>query len=203
VTSLLERHGAAPEVLRLGARVFASVSSLPAAQGVAALVLPKAWAIEDLFQPAPALVVLLAGVQDPGNAGTILRTAEAFGATGALLLEGTVHPENSKFLRASAGSAFRLPHLHGMKYGEALETLRGQGLRLYAAVPHARRTLADLDFAHPLALAIGSEGAGVPGPLLAAAEQVSIPHAHKVESLNAAMAAGIFLYEAAKARRQT
>ena len=117
---LLEAHNARPLRFRLPARVFDSVSAAPAAQGVAALVRPRVWELADVFAPAPALVVVLAGVQDPGNAGAILRTAEAFGATGALLLHGTVHPENPKLLRASAGSAFRLPHVHGLRFGEAL-----------------------------------------------------------------------------------
>ncbi len=198
---LLARHRAEPQMIRLPAKVLASVSESPAAQGVAALVRPRSWTIAELFAPAPALVVVLAGVQDPGNAGTILRTAEAFGATGALLLEGTVHPENPKFLRASAGSAFRLPHHHGLKYGQALETLRRHGAHLYAAAPRARRTLNDVDFTRPLALAIGAEASGVPEPIRAAAEAVAIPHTHRVESLNAAMAAGIFLYHAAGIRR--
>ncbi len=197
---LLARYRSAPQIVRLAARVFQSVSPLPAAQEVAAFVRPHPWTARELFEPAPALVVLLAGVQDPGNAGTILRSAEAFGATGALMLEGTVHPENSKLLRASAGSVFRLPHLHGVKYGAALETLRQHRTRLYAAVPRARRTLDDIDLGEPLALAIGSEGAGVPDAILAASEHISIPHARRVESLNAAVAAGIFLYEAARRR---
>lgn len=200
LNALLGRYNAEPQKLRLGARVFESISPVPAAQGVAALVSTPQWTVADLFAPAPALVVVLAGVQDPGNAGTILRTAEAFGATGAVLLHGTVRPENQKFMRASAGSAFRLPHVHGWKYGEALETLRGERVRLYAAMPRAKRTLADIDLKEPVALAIGSEGSGVPGPLLAAAEHVAIPHTRKVESLNAAIAAGIFLFAAAKAR---
>lgn len=198
---LLERHRVAPQVVRLAARVFESVSAAPALQGVAALVRPRSWTVADLFHPHPPLVLLLAGIQDPGNAGAILRSGEAFGATGVMLLEGAVHPENSKLLRASAGSVFRLPHIHGLKYGEALETLRRHGTRLYAAVPRARRTLDDIDLTEPLALAIGSEGAGVPDPILAASEQVSIRHARGVESLNAAVAAGIFLHEAARRRR--
>jgi RNA methyltransferase, TrmH family len=197
----LEQFGAQPAMTRLPARLFESISAVPASQGVVALVRPRLWEIDDLFRPAPALVVVLAGVQDPGNGGTILRTAEAFGATGALLLHGTVHPENPKFLRASAGSVFRLPHCHGMKYGEALEALRQHGAHLYAAMPRARRTLRDVDFRRPVALAIGGEGAGVPDAIRVAAESVGIPHTARVESLNAAMAAGIFLYHAAGRRR--
>lgn len=197
---LLARFEAQPQMFRLTAPVFDSVSSLPAAQGVAALVRPAEWKPADLFRPVPALVVVLAGIQDPGNAGTMLRTAEAFGATGALLLQGSVHPENSKFVRATAGSVFRLPHLHGLRYGEALEMLRQQQAKLYAAVPRARRTLDDIDVARPLAIAIGSESAGVPEPILAAAEQVSIPSVRKVESLNAAVAGAIALYHLARER---
>ncbi len=198
---LLEKHDLSPRLFRVSERVFESLSPLPAAQGVAALVRPPAWTVSDMFNPAPALVVVLAGVQDPGNAGTMVRAAEAFGATGAMLLQGTVHPENQKFLRATAGSAFRLPHLHGLRYGEGLEMLRRHHTRLYAAVPRAKRTLDDIDASQPLAVAIGSEGAGVPEPILAGSEHVAIPHLRKVESLNAAVAAGIFLYHVARARR--
>jgi len=197
---LLARHSAEPQLLRLAPGVFESVSPLPAAQGVAALVRPKDWVPGDLFLPAPALVVMLAGIQDPGNAGTMIRTAEAFGATGAMLLQGSVHPENSKFVRASAGSAFRLPHLHGLRYGEALEALRQHRAKLYAAVPRARRTLDDIDATRPLCIAVGAEGAGVPEPIMAAAETVSIPCVRGVESLNAAVAAAIVLYHLARAR---
>ena len=191
---LLDRHSSKPRMYRVAAKVFESISATPSAQGVAALVQPRSWLPEQLFNPAPALLVVLAGVQDPGNAGTILRTAEAFGATGALLLQGTVHPENPKLLRASAGSAFRLPHLHGLPCGRVLELLRQHGVRLYAAVAGARQTLDEVDFRGPLALAIGAEGTGVPEPILAAAHPVSIPHTSRVESLNAAVSAGIFLY---------
>lgn len=199
---LLARYSAEPQLFRLPARVFESVSPLPAAQGVAALVRPKAWAAGDLFLPPPGLVVMLGGIQDPGNAGTMIRTAEAFGATGAILLQGSVHPENPKFVRASAGSAFRLPHLDGLRYGEALETLRQHRAKLYAAVARARRTIEDMDVTRPLCVAVGSEGAGVPEPILAAAEPVSIPGVRKVESLNAAVAAAIVLYHLARARRR-
>lgn len=202
VRGLLREHRAEPRLFRLGTSVFESVSSLPAAQGVAAFVCPKAWTENDLFRPGLSLVVMLAGVQDPGNAGAIIRTAEAFGATGALLLHGSVHPENPKFLRASAGSAFRLPHLHGLHFGEALECLRRHRARLYAAVPRAPRSIDDVEVDRPLALAIGAEGPGVPQPILAAALQVSIPHLRKVESLNAAVAASIFLYHVARARSE-
>ncbi len=198
----LEQFGAQPSLTRLPAKLFEAISAVPAAQGVVALIRPRAWEVDDLFRPAPALVVVLAGVQDPGNAGTILRTAEAFGATGALLLHGTVHPENPKFMRASAGSVFRLPHCHGMKYGEGLEVLRQHGAHLYAAMPRAKRTLRDVDFRRPVALAIGAEGAGIPDAVRVAAESVAIPHTARVESLNAAMAAGIFLYHAAGVRKR-
>ena len=197
---LLEQHGVRPRMSRLAARVFESISATPSAQGVAALVQPRSWLPEQLFTPAPALLVVLAGVQDPGNAGTILRTAEAFGATGALLLQGTVRPENPKLLRASAGSAFRLPHLHGLPCGRALDLLCQHGVRLYAAVAGARQMLDEVDFRVPLAVAIGAEGTGVPEPILAAAHPVAIPHTSRVESLNAAVSAGIFLYRAAAAR---
>ena len=191
---LLDSHSAQPRLYRVAPKVFERISATPSAQGVAALVQPRSWLPEQLFNPAPALLVVLAGVQDPGNAGTILRTAEAFGATGALLLQGTVRPENPKLLRASAGSAFRLPHLHGLGCGQALELLRQHGVRLYAAVAGAHQALDEVDFRGPMAVAIGSESTGMPEPILAAAHPVSIPHTSRVESLNAAVSAGIFLH---------
>jgi TrmH family RNA methyltransferase len=144
-------------------------------------------------------VVVLDGLQDPGNAGAILRAAEAFGATGAIFLKGTASPFNPKTLRAAAGSLFRVPFLYGMEPALALAALRDARLQLYAAVPSAEQPLADVDLTAACGLIIGNEARGVSRELRAAASAVSIPTAG-VESLNAAMAAGILLYEARRQR---
>ena len=186
----------------LADKLFQSISGTQTAQGVMALVQPRAWQFEDLFGAAP-LVVVLDGLQDPGNAGAVVRAAEAFGATGALLLQGTASPHNPKTLRASAGSLFRVPVLYGMQPAAARDALEGHGLALYAAVPArqgaASRLPTEADFRRPCALIIGGEARGVGPELRPAATDVSIPTV-AVESLNAAVAAGILLYEARRQR---
>jgi RNA methyltransferase, TrmH family len=171
-----------------------SLSGTESAQGVIALVKPPVWTADDLFRERP-LIVVLDGVQDPGNAGTVIRAAEAFGATGAVFLKGSVSPHNPKTLRASAGSLFRVPYVFGAETG----IFQRAGVTLYAAVPKATATLTETDLTAPCSLVIGSEAHGVSAELRASARGISIPTAG-VESLNAAMAATILLYEARRQR---
>jgi RNA methyltransferase, TrmH family len=182
--------------------LFQSISGTQTAQGVMALVKPPEWRLEQLFDGCP-LVVVLDALQDPGNAGTIVRTAEAFGATGIVLLKGTVSPWNPKVLRASAGSLFRIPFVHGMDAATARAALQEHGVKLFAGVPATAErnadSLATTDLTGRCGLIIGSEGHGVSGELRSAATDVSIPTAG-VESLNAAVAAAILLYEARRQR---
>ena len=180
--------------------LFAGIAGTETTQGVIALVQPPAWKVEQLFPPA-ALVVVLDGLQDPGNAGTIVRAAEAFGAAGIFFLKGSVSPYNPKTLRASAGSLFRVPFLHGVDAAEACAALAQHGVQLFAGVPAgvSSRVLADVDLTGRCALIIGNEAHGVSNGLRAAAHDVSIPTVG-VESLNAAMAAAILLYEARRQR---
>jgi TrmH family RNA methyltransferase len=180
------------------------ISGTEASQGVIALVEPPQWKLENLFGGC-ALVVVLDGLQDPGNAGAIVRAAEAFGASGAIFLKGTASPFNPKTLRASAGSLFRVPFLYGMDPALARAAFEENRLKIYAAVPSRAgtetRTAADAELTGPTALLIGNEGRGVSSEWRGAAEGISIPTV-AVESLNAAMAAGILLYEARRQRSQ-
>jgi TrmH family RNA methyltransferase len=182
--------------------VMQKVSTTQTSQGVVTLVRPPEWTLEQLLR-GRALVVALDGMQDPGNAGAILRAAEAFGATGAIFLKGSVSPYNPKTLRASAGSLFRVPFLHGVDAAAVLAALQQNQVRLYAAMParegKASRSPAQVDFTASCALIIGNEARGVGPELRSAALDVSIPTA-AVESLNAAVAAGILLYEAQRQR---
>ncbi len=198
---LLPQIAAYVEALLLPDKLFASAVTTDTPQGVAALVKVKMVSLEEILKrSSQGPVVAIAGVQDPGNLGTILRSAEAFGASGVLLGEGTVNPFNSKVVRASAGSLFRLP-IAQTKLAGALDELRAAGLRLLATSSHQGTPLPDLDLSGPLALFIGNEGAGLPHQLLDAMDEtVVIPHAAHVESLNAGVAASILLYEAAKQR---
>jgi len=196
---LLPQIGSRVDTLLLPDKLFADAVPSESPQGVAALVRCKEFSLADLLgraQNGPLLAV--AGVQDPGNLGTILRSAEAFGAAGAILGAGTVSPYNSKVIRASAGSLFRLPTVR-TKLPEAIVEMRKQGLRLIATSSHKGTSLPEARLAGPLAIFIGSEGAGLPRDLMAQMDElVAIPHSPNVESLNAGVAASIVLYEAAR-----
>ena len=198
---LLPQLAAHVETLLLPDKLFASAVPSETPQGVAALVRCKSFKLEDVLaksQSGPLLAI--AGVQDPGNLGTILRSAEAFGAGGALLGEGTVSSFNSKVIRASAGSVFRLPIVQ-TKLAAILHQLRELGLRLIATSSHKGTPLDQARLTGPLAIFIGSEGAGLPRDLLAEmTDTVVIPHSPTVESLNAGVAASIVLYEIARQR---
>jgi RNA methyltransferase, TrmH family len=198
----VEAHAAGIKTAVLPDALFQSISGTEAAQGVMALVEPRVWRIEQLVH-GDALVVVLDGLQDPGNAGAIVRAAEAFGATGAIFLKGTVSPYNPKTLRASAGSLFRLPMMHGMEAECAGVALRQNRVHLFAAVPSygngAANQLTAADLTVSCGLIIGNEARGVSPELRSAARLISIPTAG-VESLNAAVAAGILLYEARRQR---
>ncbi len=199
---LLPQMAASVETLLLPDKLFDSSVPSETPQGVAALVLCKQFTFGDVLAKAqPGSLLAIAGVQDPGNLGTILRSAEAFGAGGVLLGEGTAGAFNSKVIRASAGSVFRLP-IAKTKLADALPQLRAQGLRLVATSSHKSKPLGDADLSGSLAIFIGSEGAGLPRELLAQMDEVvAIPHSPNVESLNAGVAASIVLYEVAKQKK--
>lgn len=183
--------------------LFNSVVPSDAPQGVAALVKVRgssAAQIVERLQSGP--VVVAAGLQDPGNLGTLFRSAEAFGAAGIFLTEGTVSPYNSKVLRGSAGSIFRLPFLQ-IASGELIALLRQHGVRLLATSSHKGTPLPEADWTLPLAIFIGNEGAGLPRDVLQQMQEtIVIPQAAHVESLNAGVAASIVLYEAARASQK-
>lgn len=189
-----------PEARVISDKAFREIASTETPQGVVALVRPLVWPLENMLAAdrigKDALLMVLDGIQDPGNAGAVLRTAEAFGASGVVFLQGTVNPYNPKCLRGSAGSVFRVPLLAGM---DAREFLDRVSLPLYAAMPRARKLASEADLASPCAVVIGSEGRGVSLEIQARAEDVRIPTSG-VESLNAAVAAGILLYEARRQR---
>src|SRR5262245_24533566 len=202
---LLPQISSHTEVLLLPDDVFSSAVSTETPQGVAALVKLKAAKLEDLLdQVSPDfLVVAPGGIQDPGNLGTIIRSAEAFSARGVLLGEKTVSHFNPKVVRASAGSVFRQP-LVRVKLSDVIAQLKQRGVRVVAGSSHKGRALDQVDLAGPLALVVGNEGAGLPGEILSEADAlVTIPHSSRVESLNAGIAASILLYEAARQRRRS
>ncbi len=205
-------------VMRTTDKLFASVAGTGMPQGVAALFAQPAWEFDDVLRGATAadgalrgdtaLVVVMAAVQDPGNVGTIVRSAEAFGATGVVTTRGSADPWSPKALRASAGSGLRVPVLRGMAIPVLLAQLRVAGVKIVAASSHsagvsgagADGKVADLRL--PVAIFIGNEGAGLPHEIEHAADaQILIPMSAEVESLNAGVAASVVLYEAARERK--
>lgn len=191
------------QVLRTTDKLFEALADTRAPQGIAALAKIRRASFDDVLSAAgqSPLVVLLAAVQDPGNVGTVIRAAEGFAASGAIIATGSANPWSQKALRASSGSALRLPVLAGISTPVAMTQLRVAGLKLIAAsvadglMPH------ELNLRQPVALLIGNEGAGLPPETLRSADaRVRIPLASNVDSLNAALAAAVLLYEAARQR---
>jgi RNA methyltransferase, TrmH family len=205
-TRILPQIGAHVETLLLPDKLFDGAVPSETPQGVAALVRLKDFALEDVLERVQiGPIMVLAGLQDPGNLGTILRSAEAFGSAGAVLGDGTVSPFNSKVIRASAGSVFRFPVVVAKSAGglEAIcARLKAHGVRLIATSSHKGTALDQAKLSEPAAIFIGSEGAGLPRNLIAQMDEtVAIPHTQQVESLNAGVAGSIVLYEAARQRR--
>jgi TrmH family RNA methyltransferase len=195
--------GAETEVLLVPRILLNAVLSTESPQPVAALVEPPDWTWVHVLgrRKTPALLVVLAGIQDPGNLGTILRSAEAFGADGVVSLPGTVSCWNQKAVRASAGSVFRLPVVPA-GVDECLIRLREAGVRLFTTVLRGGTPAHDTDLTEASAILIGNEGSGVPDEVALQAERaITIPCPGPVESLNASVAAGVLLYEASRQRR--
>jgi TrmH family RNA methyltransferase len=235
---LIDRPEIAIPLLRTTDRLFEGVADTEHPQGVAALVKPRAASFDDLLRVSEGvcspLLVVLAGVQDPGNVGTILRTASAFGATGAVTAasgqSGTASPFSPKALRASAGAALHLPILAGMSLPILLTQLRVANVRTLAASVHIATNVVgvrfsasqpvgaqhaapqlgeippplapwEVDWCEPVALLVGNEGAGLPEEVERSADaRILIPMSSGVESLNAAAAAAVLFYEAARQR---
>lgn len=249
-------------VLRTTDRLFEGLADTEHPQGVAALVVPRAWTLDEAIagkvgarneseishsedaarndrvdvSGCEPLIVVLAGVQDPGNVGTILRTAAAFGATTAVTAatgqSGTANPFAPKAMRASAGAALHMPIVSGMALGILLTQLKLKGIRTLASCveeteqrkrntengeaqdspfakntrgrPPVREAVApwQVDWCEAVALLVGNEGAGLPEEVVHGADaRIHIPMAGSVESLNAAAAAAVVLYEAFRQRK--
>jgi TrmH family RNA methyltransferase len=194
----------------LSKQVMDYISETESPQGIAALVTRPHFVLEDVIEREPQLIVIADGLQDPGNIGAIVRTAEAAGCTGMAVTQGTVSPYNPKALRASMGSALRLP-IAVSQTPEMIARICGQaGITIMAASPATAQTsqsssnnmpYTEADFRRGVAIVMGSEGGGIAsGPLSEGVLTVHIPMAALVDSLNVASSAAIVLYEAARQR---
>ena len=203
VRKAVERHVDRLQGVRLtivGDALLEKTATTRSSQGVIALVRLPTWDLDAVFR-GRSLVSALDGIQDPGNAGTIVRTTEAFGGTGVIFLPGSVSPFNSKLLRAAAGSMFRVPFVHGVDADLVRAAFRQRKVQVLASSPRARLRVARCDLTRPTVLLIGSEGRGVSEVFERQARGVRIPTTG-VESLNAATAAGVLLYEASRRRAE-
>lgn len=200
--TVIERLGkAGAQVVDVSASVLAALSPVKAPTGVVASARIPAFSPRELLAPSPALVLAAAGLQDPGNAGAIIRSAAAAGATGVVLDQMSADPWGWKALRASMGSAFHLPVVRDRDLPGLIAHWRGAGLKVMATVPRGGTSMDDADFTTPVAVLLGGEGAGLADEVLDAADvRVSIPMHGAIESLNAAVAAAVLLYEARRQR---
>jgi RNA methyltransferase, TrmH family len=187
------------EVHRVSEAVLASMSDTATPQGVVARVRSPAVTIEDL-ELKSGLVVVLADVRDPGNAGTLMRSALAAGADGVVACSGAVDPLHPKTVRASAGAIFRIPLVRGGDLEEAIGGLRKRGLVIVGADQNGVDAWT-ADLSRPLALVIGNEAWGLATSVRPALDEtVSIPMPGPAESLNAGIAGSVLLFEALRQR---
>jgi RNA methyltransferase, TrmH family len=182
------------------AGLFASVSDVITPQGAVALVQVPEFDLAKVPQPSNALVLLACGIQDPGNLGTLIRAAAAAAATLVGTTKGTVSARNPKAIRASAGACFRIPIIEDVEVPDFLRYCSSRSIQAYRTDVCSGLAYTQADLASSCAILLGNEGSGIAQEELAGLPAIHIPMADGVESLNVAMAGGIFLYEACRQR---
>jgi TrmH family RNA methyltransferase len=198
---LVERMPAEAEGVQVPDRLFEQVAQTQNPQGVAALVELPSHNLDTILGGHDLLLLVACGLQDPGNLGTLMRSAAAFGASALCTLPETVSPFNPKAVRSSAGAIFRLPVLAGLAVNELVHRLRAARVRIVAADRHSPSPLYDADLRGSLAVMLGREASGLPPEITREASLLlSIPIRPGMDSVNVATAAGVFLYEAARQR---
>ncbi|HMM21168.1 MAG TPA: RNA methyltransferase [Selenomonadales bacterium] len=184
--------------------VFNRITDTEKPQGIMLVARQRRWGLADLLSPsggASPLLVVLDGIQDPGNVGTVIRTADAAGATGVLLLKNCADPFSGKTVRSTMGSLFHLPIASDVSRDEFLSAIALQPVNLAVTSLEAATPYHQADLAGATAVVFGNEGQGVGPELIAAADcRLIIPLYGRAESLNVAVAAGVVLYEAARQR---
>lgn len=192
-------NGQLTRVFRVSHDLISSIAETETPAGLVGLAQVPRWDPERLLSQKTGIFLVLVGIQDPGNMGTIIRTAEAFGVTAVWVTTKTVSPFNPKAVRASAGSIFRTPVVPGCNEVQLHEKLRKYGITTVATSVKAQHSIETFPIRLPVALWIGQEAAGLPKSLISACQnQVRIPMCESVQSLNVAIATGILLYEIRK-----
>jgi len=183
--------------------VLGAMSDTESPQGLLAVVQAQAHTLEQVLDGAPRLLVLLSNVRDPGNAGTVIRGADAFGADAVLVTDGSVDVLAPKVVRSTVGSLFHLPVVSGLEVGATLDAMAAHGIRTFAADGVGETLLPDVDLSQPHAWVMGNEAWGLPAEIRnRCTEVVRVPIHERVESLNLAMAATVCLATSAGATRR-
>ncbi len=183
--------------------VFKTMCDTVTPQGVLALVKMQDFTLADVLGNGNAHIVILESLQDPGNMGTIIRTAEGAGATGIIMNSTTVDIYSPKVVRSTMGSIFRMPHLVTADLAATIDELKNQhGVTVYAAHLKGEKFYDELDFTGPTAFMIGNEGNGLTDEMAAkASSYLKIPMEGQLESLNASVAASLLMYETHRQRK--
>lgn len=182
--------------------VFRQMCDTKTPQGILTVLKKPAWTMEEILNGPAPLVMILEDLQDPGNAGTIFRTGEGAGVSGVLLTKNCVDITNPKVIRSTMGSIYRMPFVYVEDVVSLKEELKQRGIRTFAAHLKGKNSYDQEDYTGGTAFLIGNEGNGLTEEAAEAADcLIRIPMCGQVESLNAAMAAGILMYEAARQRR--
>ncbi|HEV2245679.1 MAG TPA: RNA methyltransferase [Terriglobia bacterium] len=199
---LLGRIPPESELAQIPDRLFHQIAGTRTPQGVAAIVELHAVDLKAVAASRNAILVIACGLQDPGNMGTIIRSADALGASAVVALAGTVNPFNPKAVRSCVGSIFRMPVVAGAKSGDVFRLLRDSRVRILGTDPRGTIALSSANLHGSIALLVGQEAAGLPPEISREADELlRIPIRAEADSLNAAMATGIFLYEVARQRK--
>lgn len=180
--------------------VMKKMSDTMTPQGILCLVRSYEYTLDDILSSG-SLYMILDGLQDPGNLGTVFRTAEAAGAAGVIMSRGTVSIYNPKSIRSTMGTLFRMPFIYADDLCDVIADLKSRGVCVYAAHLQGGVDYSSQDYTGPGAFVIGNEGAGVSDAVAEASDmRIYIPMEGEVESLNAAIAASILMYEAHRQR---
>ncbi len=199
IVSKLKEKGI--DCYKISRQQFADISEVETPQGILAVVREQKFELRDVLKGTNPLVVFCIGVQDPGNLGTIFRTADAVGATGVVLSRGTVDLYNGKVIRSTMGSLFHLPIVQADDEKETIEYLKGRKIRIVATDVSAGKDYFSADFKGATAILVGNEGAGLPKEIINISDEVvKIPMPGKAESLNVGVSTAVVLYEALRQR---
>lgn len=185
--------------------VFRALSDTQTPQGILALVKQSHYSLQDLMPDSgkPALILAIERLQDPGNLGTIIRAGEGAGVTGILMDRETADIYNPKVIRATMGSVFRVPFIYADDWKQSVLSLKSQGVRVFAAHLKGSESYDEEDYTGPSAFMIGNEAGGLTEEAASLADvRLKIPMLGKVESLNAAVASSVLMFEAARQRRR-